>query len=344
MHQRLRSSARLLVLLPLLLASAAGCGQAEDVPGASAGAAGSGGAGPRGGSGGRPAGSGGVSGSGGQGDSGGAGGSGGGGAGGGAPTQGAGGGAAPADGGSTTEVSGSGGSPGDGGGGSGGQVDGAVPGPSSPGQGPTAEGRVVYSNDFESGMQGMERSPRGIPVDRVQIVDDPLNQRGKVMRIVWQAGDNFRTSGGTEPRSWLSNRPGHEFAPGKRVSHAFGFMTTSPVMNFAFGQVISTNGPVWMTLGSGNGELRIFCRPCGGNSTHMQLVPNRWYDIRVEMDYRVGGSIEFYLDGQMFTQRRIEDTRGTLAHWDGGIYNRPEGTASNRTRTVYISNLSVGEK
>ena len=97
-----------------------------------------------------------------------------------------------------------------------------------------------------------------------------------------------------------------------------------------------------MLVGDGDGTLAVFCNPCGGNTRHLKLEPNRWYDFRVEMDYKVGGQILCYVDGQLTTMRTISSTRGTIAHWDGGIYNRPAGTASNRTRTVYISNLSVG--
>jgi hypothetical protein len=193
-------------------------------------------------------------------------------------------------------------------------------------------------------MNGISRSPENLPADRAVIVDDPVGQRGKVMKVTWQAGDNFRTSGGTEPRSWISNRSGNEFRPGQRMSHAFGFMTTATFMEFAFAQIISVNGVVWMLRGSGDGSLRILCGICGGNTGHMILEPNRWYDFRVEIDFRVGGQIQFYVNGQMISARTLESTRGNIAHWDGGIYNTTTGTASNRTRTVYISNLSVGEK
>jgi hypothetical protein len=69
--------------------------------------------------------------------------------------------------------------------------------PGTPDQGPTAEGKIVYSQDFEHGMEGVNRSPASLPADRLQITDDPLKQRGKVMHIEYRAGDNFRTSPGT---------------------------------------------------------------------------------------------------------------------------------------------------
>jgi hypothetical protein len=190
-------------------------------------------------------------------------------------------------------------------------------------------------------MEGITRSPGGLPADRARIADDPLAQRGKVMRIEWRSGDNFRTSGGTEPRSWISNRAGHEFRPGTNVSHAFGFMMSSTDTDYSFAQIISSGGPVWMLLVTGSGTLGVLCS-CGGNSQHMQLQPNRWYDFRVDTDFSAGGIVRFYVDGQMFKQGPISGTRGDIAHWDGGIYNRAAGTAANRTRVVYISNLSVG--
>jgi hypothetical protein len=169
-----------------------------------------------------------------------------------------------------------------------------------------------------------------------------VKQRGKVIRVEWRSGDNFRTSGGTEPRSWFSNRPGHEFRPGTKVSHSFGIMLGSADTNYCFGQIISSGGPVWMLIAEGAGTLTVFCNTCGGNTRHMQLQPNRWYDFRVDLDFSVGGPVVFYVNGQMFRMGRMTSTRGDIAHWDGGIYNRAAGTAANRTRQVYISNLSVG--
>jgi hypothetical protein len=209
-------------------------------------------------------------------------------------------------------------------------------------QGPTALGNIVYTNDFETDRAGITLSPVGLPEDRVQIVDDPQKQRGKVLRVEWRSGDRFRTSGGTQPRNWVSNREGHEFEPGTSASHAFGFMMGSTDTDYAFAQVISSGGPVWMLIVEGSGTLTVFCNACGGNSRHMTLQPNRWYDFRVDTDFRVGGPVAFYLNGQMFRMGRMDSTRGTIAHWDGGIYNRPSGTSRDRTRNVFFSNLSVG--
>src|SRR5206468_10704396 len=107
---------------------------------------------------------------------------------------------------------------------------GGGPEPTAPGQGPTALGKIVYSQDFENGMEGFSRSPGNLPPERVQIVDDPLGKRGKVARIIWQAGDNYRTSPGTQPRSWFSSAMGYQVKPGTKVSYAWGFMWTDVAM------------------------------------------------------------------------------------------------------------------
>jgi hypothetical protein len=53
--------------------------------------------------------------------------------------------------------------------------------------------------------------------------------------------------------------------------------------------------------------------------------------------------ISFFIDGQMVHQSRMGGASAPC-HWDGGIYNTAGGTAMNTTRTVYISNLSIGER
>jgi hypothetical protein len=61
------------------------------------------------------------------------------------------------------------------------------------------------------------------------------------------------------------------------------------------------------------------------------------------MDWTGGGKIQVFVDGQMIHQGTM-DGASANCHWDGGIYNTPGGTASNKTRTVYLSNLSIGER
>jgi len=212
------------------------------------------------------------------------------------------------------------------------------------GQGPVAEGKIVFSQDFESGMDGITRSPTNLPADRAEIADDPLGQRGKVMKIVWRAGDNFMTVGGsTHTRSWISNT-GYHFPVGSTVHYAWGYLTTSRQIDAAFGQHIRPGGPMWLIEGNGDGTTYVNCRSCGGKGDlGVRLEPNRWYDIRVEMTYANGGAIRFFIDGAKVLERRmtVNDPAGARAHWDGGIYNHAAGTT---TRTVYISNLSVGMK
>lgn len=208
-----------------------------------------------------------------------------------------------------------------------------------------ALGNIVFNQDFEKDMAGINKGMRAVPEDRVQMVADPLNLRGRVLKVIWQRGDNYRTSPGTEPRTWVSNRPnGYEFAPGKKVSHAFGIMTQDSTMNYCFAQVISTGGPVWMLIGGPDNTLTVFCNACGdANTRHMRLEPNKWHDFRVDMDFQSGGTVQFFYNGQMFRQSRLSNTRGNSGHWDGGIYNRAGG-AAGPTRAVFISNLSIGER
>jgi len=216
--------------------------------------------------------------------------------------------------------------------------DGAVSG----GQGPVAGGRIVFSQDFEMGMDGITRSPTNLPADRAEIADDPLGQRGKVMKIVYRAGDNFMTGGGsTHTRSWISNT-GYSFPAGSTVHLAWGYLTTSRQIDAAMAQVIRPGGPMWLIEGNGDGTTYVNCRSCGGKANlPVTMEPNRWYDFRVEMVYSNGGAIKFFVDGKLVLERRMSagDGSGTRAHWDGGLYNHAAGTY---TRTVYISNLSVG--
>jgi hypothetical protein len=216
--------------------------------------------------------------------------------------------------------------------------------PAAGGQGPVAEGTIVYSQDFEAGMAGITRSPTNLPADRAQVADDPLGQRGKVMKIVYLAGDNFMTIGGsTHTRSFISNT-GYSFPVGATVHYAWGFLTTSEKIDAAIAQHIRSGGPMWLIEGNGDGSTYVNCRACGGKADlPVKLQPNRWYDFRVEMTYTSGGPIRFFVDGVMVLERKltVSDPAGTKAHWDGGLYNHAAGVY---TRTVYISNLSVGMK
>jgi hypothetical protein len=219
----------------------------------------------------------------------------------------------------------------------------ATPTP-NPGQGPVAEGRIVFSQDFENGTDGITRSPTDLPADRAQVADDPLGQRGKVMKILYRAGDNFMTNGGsTHTRSWISNT-GYSFPLGSTVHIAWGFMTTSVQIDAAIAQTIRPGGPMWFIEGNGDGTIYVNCRSCGGKGNlPVRMEPNKWYDIRVEMEYRNGGALTFIINGQKVLERRmnVSDPPSQRAHWDGGLYNHAAGTY---TRTVYVSNLSIGLK
>jgi hypothetical protein len=101
---------------------------------------------------------------------------------------------------------------------------------------------------------------------------------------------------------------------------------------------------MWLLEGNGDGTTYVNCRSCGGKANlPVKFEPNRWYDIRVEMTYANGGPITFFIDGVKVLERRmtVGDAAGARAHWDAGIYNHAAGVT---TRTIYISNLSVGTR
>ena len=212
-------------------------------------------------------------------------------------------------------------------------------------QGPIAEGTIVFSQDFEQDTAGLTPSPTSIPPSRYQRVDDPLGARGKVMRVVWESGDNFRTSPNNKPRSAISNTT-YAFPYGSKVSYAWGYMITSVDINATFAQHIRPGGPMWMLEGHNDGDLIVRC----GGTTQLskKLEPMRWYDFRVEVDYRSNGYVQVFIDGEEVYLRRdnlgFQPPKTGPAHWDAGIYNTELGISNNRTRTVYISNLSIGTR
>jgi hypothetical protein len=215
---------------------------------------------------------------------------------------------------------------------------------SAPGQGPVAQGTIVFSQDFENGRDGITLSPTNLPESRAAIVDDPLGQRGKVMRLQWMPGDNYRI-GQYRPRANISNT-GYYYAAGDKISYAWGFMTEGSYIGATIAQNITGGDPIWMLRGQANGELDIIP---GGGKVPYKLEPKKWYDIRVEMNY-VGGAAgltEFYINGTLVFTKRGGLAIGPRPHWDGGIYLTSfgqSGEGNSTPRTHYISNLSVGKK
>jgi hypothetical protein len=202
-----------------------------------------------------------------------------------------------------------------------------------------AEGKIAFSQDFEQGMDGFDRSPGSLPPDRIQIVDDPVSQRGKVVKIQFKDGDNFRTSAGTQPRSWFSAAKGYTIKPGSTVSVAWGFMWENVSMNAHFAQIIRDGGPLWMwDVDAGGTVSAVFHRGSGGTGPIMKLEPMKWYDFMVVTDYKAGGEARFYVNGKMVGMGRGDG--GATARFDCGIYTRP---GAHPERTVYVSNLSIGE-
>jgi hypothetical protein len=45
----------------------------------------------------------------------------------------------------------------------------------------------------------------------------------------------------------------------------------------------------------------------------MRSLP--WHDFRVDMDWRTGGLVQFYVDGQMFHQATLSGATANC-HWD----------------------------
>jgi hypothetical protein len=172
-------------------------------------------------------------------------------------------------------------------------------------------------------------------------VDDPLGQRGKVMQIQWLSGDNFRI-GQFRPRANISNTVFH-YGPGDTIQYAWGYMTTSTYIGATLAQNIVGGDPIWMIQGRDNGEMEMVP---GLAKLPVKLQANRWHDFRAEVHYVAGaaGQIQLWIDGV-----KVFDHKGGLpvrqgAHWDGGIYITGFGAMSNQSRTVFISNLSVGKK
>jgi hypothetical protein len=220
-------------------------------------------------------------------------------------------------------------------------TDGGAPGPGpvAAGQGPVAEGAIKFAQDFEQNMNGLSRSPASLPVDRIAIIDDPVHQRGKVVRITFKEGDDFRTSPGTQPRAWYSSAMGYTVKPNTKVSVAWGFMWENVNMNAHFAQLIRDGGPTWMWDVDGGGTLSMTSHQgTGATGPIMKLEPMKWYDFMVTTDYRAGGDVRFYVNGKMVGTGKSPG--GPNGRFDWGIYTRP---GAHPGRSVFLSNVSIGE-
>jgi hypothetical protein len=214
---------------------------------------------------------------------------------------------------------------------------------------PVASYSIKYSNNFDSNMDGMYRSPGDLPVDRVQRVQDPLGQRGGVLRVIWKEGDNYRTSENTAPRSWVSNKAFY-FQGGQTVSYAWGVYAPSIGLNTSMAQNISNGGPCWMLQVDGSGYVWMAAN--GRTNINFRLPTGRWTDFKTEFNLQssntgwlklyVNGSQKYYKSSLGFGSTKASTTTANC-HWDGGIYGYM-GSGTAPTRTVYIGNLSVGRR
>ena len=215
----------------------------------------------------------------------------------------------------------------------------------APAAGPTATGAIVYAQDFEQGIDGITASPDTLPPDRIQVVADPAGQRGRVLRMVWQAGDEYRIASALEPRTFVSSAGAFGLEVGKSASYAWGFMTAQPYLEAIIALLSGDGGYLWVVVGDANGNLELRCSRCAAPALPLgKMEPNRWHDFRVDLDFKVGGALVFHVDGRRAAETTVTTVVGTRYAWQGGIYNTPAGTAENRSRTVYLSNLSVGAK
>jgi hypothetical protein len=86
---------------------------------------------------------------------------------------------------------------------------------------------------------------------------------------MFKDGDNFRTSAGTQPRSWFSAAKGYTVKPGSTV-------WDNPNMNAHFAQLIRDGGPTWMWDVDGSGNLGMtHHRGEGATGNLMKLDPMR---------------------------------------------------------------------
>ena len=107
-------------------------------------------------------------------------------------------------------------------------------------------------------------------------------------------------------------------------------MMGSTDIDYAFAQIISSGGPVWMMIVEGSGTLTVFCNACGGNTRHMTLEPNRWYDFRVDIDFEIGGPVAFYINGADVPQGTDQQHAGHHRPLGRRHLQPAPGTSKNR--------------
>lgn len=209
-------------------------------------------------------------------------------------------------------------------------------------QGPIADGTIMYSQDFEQNMNGTSKSPSGLPDSRVTRVADPFGQRGTVLKLLWQSGDDYRTSSGTNPRTEI-NVSGYEWPRDQAVSIAWGERFDTSVVNASIAQVIGDNGPYWMLVADGTGKLSVLGI---GSDFNYTLKTNQWNDFKVEWKgSETNAYFKMWINGALvYDKSGLSFPRATVnMHTKFGIYNRDEGVIANNTRNCYLSNISIGK-
>ena len=203
---------------------------------------------------------------------------------------------------------------------------GGGPGPSpiNPAQGPIAMGEIVYAQDFEENTIGITLSPNNLPPERAVVVDDPLEEvrQGHAGHL---AGGGQLPHLGRHPAAQLDlERQGGrlQIQAGTKVSIAWAQMFDAGATSRPSSPRPSAPARCGSCACAATACFNILCNQCGGNTEHMTLEANRWYDFRVDMDWMGGGAVRFYVDDQMVHQSHLGGVSAPC-HWDGGIYNTP---------------------
>ena len=178
------------------------------------------------------------------------------------------------------------------------------------------------------------------------VARNDVGQRGKVLRMQWLVGDEFKSAPQFKPKAFVSNASAFHYVGGDKISHAFGYMTPSTYIGATLAQNITGGDPIWMIQGRDDGIMDMVP---GLVRLPIKLEAKKWYDFRVEVNYVAGaaGSIELYINGTKVFSHTGGLPIGANGHWDGGIYLTGFGVLGNgldTPRTVYFSNLSCGRK